>query len=226
MAQQAKDGRVRGVEVECGDDDDDSWKFDSGLLMLVAALELASGGGYGSASKAWAMFNAAARQIREDSCLLKGRVMLFFFCSDWAQHGSPKGSEESADSRLFASRPPGAFCEDWGWSHAQEVSHSARSSTKPMSKFVGACFKSQYGLEKTGRSEKALYLWILMRALMRAVLVASITFSTCGMQTHLLSFTVDMHLKARAAVASGSVAWLNSGCAPSLVNVTTLSMRR
>ena len=157
MAQQAKDGRVRGVGVECSDDDDNEGKlFGSD----------GSGGGYGSASNAWAMFKAAARHIREDSCLLKGSVMLFFFCSDWAQHGS-KGSEVSADSRLFASsRPPGAFCcEDWGWSYAQDVSHSARSSTKPMSKFVGACFRSQYGLENTGRSEKALYRWILMRAL-------------------------------------------------------------
>jgi len=134
MAQQAKEGRVRGVEeVECSSDDDNEGKlFGSD----------GSGGGYGRASNACAMFKAAARQIREDSCLLKGRVMLFFLCSDWAQHGS-KGSEVSADSRLFASRPPGAFCEDWGWSHAQDVSHSARSSTKPMSKFVGACFRSQ-----------------------------------------------------------------------------------
>ena len=55
---------------------------------------------------------------------------------------------------------------DWP-SHAQEVSHSARSSTKPISKFVGACLRSQYGFVKTGRSEKALYLCSLMRALRR-----------------------------------------------------------
>jgi hypothetical protein len=112
------------------------------------------------------MLRAAARQMREDSCLLKGRVMLFFFCSDWAQQGS-EGSV--ASELLFVSRLEVRCCVvDWGcWSQAHEVSQSARSSTKPMSKFVGACFRSQYGLENTGRSEKALYLWILMRALVR-----------------------------------------------------------
>jgi hypothetical protein len=111
MAQQAKDGRVRGVEADCWDNND-GWKFDSdsGLLGFASA----SGGGYGSASKAWAMLRAAARQIREDSCLLKGRVMLFFFCSDWAQHGS----EGSVASELSVSRLE-VLCVDWGWSHAQ-----------------------------------------------------------------------------------------------------------
>ena len=167
------------------------------------------------------MLRAAARQIREDSCLLKGRVMLFFFCSDWAQHGS----EGSVDSSEFSGSKPGTFCEDWGWSHAQEVSQSARSSTKPMSKFVGACFKSQYGLENTGRSEKALYLWILMRALERNVLAVELLSYIPCRETHLLSFTMDMHLRARAAVASGSLFWFNSLRASSFVNVTTPSMR-
>lgn len=62
---------------------------------------------------------------------------------------------------------------DWP-SHAQEVSHSARSSTKPISKFVGACLRSQYGFVKTGRSEKALYLCNFMRALLEES--AMITF--------------------------------------------------
>lgn len=109
MAQQAKEGRVRGVKLDCGDDDTvEDWKFDRGLL--VVALESAvSGGGYGSASKAWAILRAATRQIREDSCLLKGRVMLFCFCSDVAQHGS----EGSVDSEFSGSKM-GAFCEYWG----------------------------------------------------------------------------------------------------------------
>jgi len=156
MAQQAKDGRVRGIEADCTDDD----KGDGGFAV---ALGFGSGGGYGRASKAWAMLRAAARQSREDSCLLKGRVMLFFLVSDWVQQGS-EGAENSSEREWVGPRPE-VFSEDWFWSQAQEVSHSARSSTKPMSKFVGACFKSQYGLENTGRSEKALYLWILIRAL-------------------------------------------------------------
>jgi hypothetical protein len=35
-----------------------------------------------------------------------------------------------------------------------------------MSKFVGACLRSQYGFVKTGRSEKALYLCNFIRALL------------------------------------------------------------
>lgn len=77
------------------------------------------------------MLSADVRQIREDSCLLKGSMGL-----SWAvpvQHVSD-GSE---DGEWFDGAPE----EDW--SQAQEVSHSAKSSTKPMSKFVGACFRSQ-----------------------------------------------------------------------------------
>jgi hypothetical protein len=71
--------------------------------------------------------------------------------------GSDNGDWSSAMLELACDCP----------SQAQEVSHSARSSTKLISKFVGACLRSQYGFVKTGRSEKALYLCNLMRALCR-----------------------------------------------------------
>jgi hypothetical protein len=103
------------------------------------------------------MFRAEARQILEDSCLLKGSTMLF---ADLSLQHSLDGSDDGDSSNVM-------FELDCDWpSHAQEVSHSARSSTKPMSKFVGACLRSQYGFVKTGRSEKALYLCNFIRALL------------------------------------------------------------
>ena len=117
-----------------------------------------STGGYGKASNACAMVRAEARQIREDSCLLKGNTMLFAEAS--LQHSSDDSDNGDWSSAMLEL--------DWDWpSHAQEVSHSARSSTKLMSKFVGACLRSQYGFVKTGKSEKALYLCSLIRALLK-----------------------------------------------------------
>jgi hypothetical protein len=55
-------------------------------------------GGYGKASNACAMFRAEARQILEDSCLLKGSTMLFAEVS--LQHSSD-GSEGGDSSNVM-----------------------------------------------------------------------------------------------------------------------------
>lgn len=62
IAQQAKEGRVRGIV----------W-----LVVVMAGLVEGDGVGYGRDSKARAIVRAEVRQRRDDSCLVKGRVAGF-----------------------------------------------------------------------------------------------------------------------------------------------------
>lgn len=94
-----------------------------------------------------------------------------------------------------------------------------------MSKLVGACLRSQYGFVKTGKSEKALYLCNLMRALHQESVSATHGNMHTRRQSDLLSFTMDMHLSARAAVASGSAVWVVISCVFPRAKVTRPSIR-